>query len=325
MSISGFTPTTTLPAFAAMQPGANPLSAQLPGISMNGAAAGIEEKPGLLSRLRNAMRSAVGELRGTPTSLPQRTLAMHSPEAHAPVSVEKPSASGSAKFPNAKTWKDRSGSVRELGTGRVLKPAPGAASQQGIAPQQGIVSPQGTAPQQQLPSNAAVLPGATVYSYDQLGNPVAPTMQQLGMTPTMLQGLEGMAAGVDLQGPQLNPQGPQLNATNQNTVGLGTGLGLGLGMGIGLGAPVIGQPINTAGPAGPPTPAAAGAAVPGQGGSQVVRNENVSDSSSDNQGLGWGGQGSGWGLPFGGVATPALPFGPSMTGAYGSGVASRFR
>lgn len=312
MAISGLTPTTHLPALAsATQPGAASFGAQLPGIPVHGASAGVEERPGLLSRLRNAMRSAIGELRGgTPTGLPQQTLAMEAPSAHAPVAVRRPAAAASAKFPNAKTWKDKAGNVREVGTGRVLKPAAGsAAAPQGIAPQ-------GIAPQQ-LPSNAAMLPGATVYSYDQHGNPVAPTMQQLGMTPTMLQGLEGLAGRVD-------PQGPQLNATNQSNVGLGAGPGIGLA----FGAPVLGQPIVAgapgAVPGAAPTPAAAGAAVPGHGGSQTVRNENVSDSDSNHQGPGWSGTGSGWGMPFGGVATPAMPFGPSMTGAYAAGSASRF-
>ncbi len=37
-----------------------------------------------------------------------------------------PAASGAPKFPNAKTWVDKAGNVRQLGTGKVLKAAAGA-------------------------------------------------------------------------------------------------------------------------------------------------------------------------------------------------------
>ena len=302
MAISGLTPTTALPfASNPMLAGSTPLSAPLPGSPMLGASAGVVEKPGLGTRLMNAMRSALGELRGTTgSSLAAQTLAMQSqslPTASQPVSVTKPATAAKPKFPNAKTWIDKQGNVRELGTGKVLKPAAGA-SGAAAAP-----TPAPTA--SQLPTNAAQVPGATVYSYDQNGNPVAPTMQQLGMTPTMLQGLTGLANGVD-------PDGPQLNATNQNNLG-----GLAGALGVGSAVPMLGQPIAT----GAPTPGSAGAAT---GGTQSVTNENVSDTSSRNQNPGWGWGGSGWGLPFGGVATPAAPYGSSMTGAYALGSANRW-
>ncbi len=297
MAISGLTPTTALP-FATGNPyaGSTALSAPLPGSPLLAANAGAVEKPGLGTRLMNAMRSAISELRGAPTSFgAAQTLAMQSqalPTASQPVSVARPASSAKPKFPNAKTWIDKQGNVRELGTGKVLKAASGAAA----AP-----SPAAA----QLPTNATQVPGATVYSYDQNGNPVAPTMQQLGMTPTMLQGLTGMANGVD-------PDGPQLNATNQTNLS-----GLASGLGMGSTVPMLGQPIVTTAP----TPASAGAAT---GGNQSVTNENVSDIASRNQGLDYGWGSGGWGLPFGGVATPAAPYGASMTGAYALGNANRW-
>jgi hypothetical protein len=295
MAISGFTPITalpgTMPGAMAAQPGA--FGAQLHGIPLTGASYGVQERPGIGARLLNAMRSAVGELRGSSaTALPAQTLAMQST---APVTVQRPAAAGgAAKFPNAKTWKDKAGNVREVGTGKILKPAPGAAAAPGRTVQQPMVGPQG-AVGPQLPANATQVPGATVYSYDQHGNPMAPTMQQLGMTPTMLQGFEHLAGAAD-------PSGPQLNATNQTNVGLGAGMGMGMGSAV----PMLGQPIVTA----PPSPAGAGAST---GGTQSVTNENVVDANSHNQGPGYG-FGSGWGLPFGGVATPAAPYGSSMFG-----------
>lgn len=286
MAISGLTPTTALPGLV---PGANLAAAQqLPGIPLTAASAGASERPGIGTRLLNAMRSAISELRGgSPTGLGVQSLPMQAvPHAQAPVSLAKPGAAAKPKFPNAKTWKDAAGNVRELGTGRVVKPAAGAVAR----PATGAAQPVGS----QLPANAVQVPGATVYSYDQQGNPVAPTMQQLGMTPTMLQGLEGVAGAAD-------PSGPQLNATNQTNVGLGSGLG--------SATPVLGQPIVTAAPGTP-------AGTTRTGGTQSVANENVFDSDSHNQGLGWG---SGWGAPFGGVATPAAPYGSSMLGGSGTG------
>jgi hypothetical protein len=312
MTISGFNPINALPSFASsgVPNGSLPNASQLSGNSLYGASAGAVEKPGIGTRLMSAMRSAISELRGTSPSsigLPMQTLALQAPVSPAPVKVTKP-ASGSgakAKFPNAKTWIDKGGNVRQLGTGKVLKAAAGAAAPSS-AQTSGAQNPgAGT----QLPSNATQLQGATVYSYDQNGNPVAPTMQQLGMTPTMLQGLQGMAGAVD-------PDGPQMNATNQSNIG--TGMGLGLGSSV----PVLGQPINTAQPS-PTSPGDAGAATGSTGGTQSVTNANSSDNLSRNQGLGYGsGYGSGWG-GFNGIASPSAPYGSSMTGAYALGSSSR--
>lgn len=328
MTISGLNPINALPQLAPSGGlnGSLPNAAQLSGNPLLGASAGVNEKPGIGTRLMSAMRSAISELRGTGSSnagqlVPMQTLPMQAPGAGAPVTLNrapkpaKHAAGASAKFPGAKTWVDKQGNVRQIGTGKVLKPGrgaaaapkPGAAAQAPIGQQPAGVQQPGA----QLPSNATQLQGATVYSYDQNGNPVAPTMQQLGMTPTMLQGLQGMVGGVD-------PDGPQMNATNQSNVGLGSGMGMGLGSAV----PVLGQPIATSTPA-PTSPGDAGAATGSTGGSQTVTNENSSDNSSRNQGLGYGwGTGSGWG-GLGGVASPMAPYGSSMTGAYALGNASR--
>jgi hypothetical protein len=318
MTISGFNPINALPSLASSgaDNGSLPNAAQLSGNPLYGASAGAIEKPGIGTRLMSAMRSAIGELRGTGSSsfsvpMQAQTLALQAPGAGAPVSLATPAGSTKAKFPNAKTWIDKAGNVRQLGTGKVLKPAAGAAA----APSATAAASAAQAPLAgaQLPSNAAQLQGATVYSYDQNGNPVAPTMQQLGMTPTMLQGLQGLAGAAD-------PDGPQMNATNQSNIGLGTGLGMGSAV------PVLGQPILTTSPTPAPTsPGDAGAATGSTGGTQSVTNENTSDNQSRNQGLDYGyGSGSSWGgLPFGGIASPAAPYGSSMTGAYALGNSSR--
>jgi hypothetical protein len=154
-----------------------------------------------------------------------------------------------------------------------------------------------------LPANATSLPGATVYSYDQNGQPVmAPTMSQLGVSPQMLAGITGAAERVD-------PSGPQLNATNQTNVS-------GLGSGVGSAVPVLGAPILT-------TPAVTSSgdtatATGTTGGTQAVTNRNATDVSSRNQGgLGYGTYG-GYD-PTGGIASPLAPYGSSMTGAYALG------
>ncbi|MCW2927714.1 MAG: hypothetical protein JWM86_1682 [Thermoleophilia bacterium] len=310
MTISGFNPNTALPTAGLMSPLATgaptmALGATLPGSPMLGAQAGITEKPGIASRLMSAMKAAVSELRGAGASDAQIREQMLAMQAQAPVTLAKQpvAARAGVKTPKGKSFTDGAGNVREVGTGKILKPTTRAAA--GAAPA-GAVPTGGM----QLPSNATTVPGATVYSYDQNGNPVAaPTMQQLGMTPTMLQGLTGVADAAEQQG----PQGPQLNATNQTNVG-----GLGTGFGLGSGVPVLGQPIVT-------TPAATApgdtgvAPHEGTGGNQVVRNENTTDIASRNQGIapyGYGGYD-----PTGGFATPFSPYGSSMTGAYAMGSA----
>lgn len=309
MSISGFNPTSALPGLVngGMLAGSNPLLAA-PGTSglvggspLLGAQAGVLEKPGIGTRFVNAMKAAIGELRGgTPVGYPSQSLAMQSPLASAPVTVDKPAATPKRAV-KAKTYTDKAGNLRQVGTAKILKPTTRPAAN---AVPQGPVQPQQLQPQQQLPANAAQIPGATVYSYDQFGNPTAPTMQQLGMTPTMLQGLEGMTGAQD-------PSGPQVNATNQtNLSGLGTGLGLGAGSAV----PVLGAPIVT-------TPAVTSrgdqpAGGTGTGANQAVTNRNETDIANRNQGV-MPGYGTGWGgSPWNGIATPAAPYGSSMTGSF---------
>lgn len=308
MAISGFTPTTALPGLmnGASLAGSNPLMAApgsaglIGGSPLHGAQAGAVEKPGLGARFMNAMKAAIGELRGVPTqqlqpTQPTQSLALQAP---APVTVKRPSTAPKRAV-KGKTFTDKLGNVRQVGTGMILKPTTRPAASAAV-------------PQQQLPVNATQVPGATVYSYDQNGNPVAPTMQQLGMTPTMLQGLEGMTGAVD-------PSGPQVNATNQTNVG-----GLGSGLGIGSAVPVLGAPIAV-------TPAATSrgdqpAGPAGTGGSQSVTNRNETDIANRNQGVvgGYPGWGGGWGgSPLNGLATPSAPYGASMTGAFVMGDRSR--
>lgn len=314
MAISGFTPTSALPGLVngAALSGSNPLLAApatggfIGGSPLMGAQAGVIEKPGIGTRFVNAMKAAVGELRGsTPTGYPSQTLAMQSPLGSAPVSVKQP-ATAHKRAVKAKTYTDKAGNLRQIGTGKILKPTTRPAAS--VAPQ-----PASAQPQSQLPVNAAQIPGATVYSYDQFGNPAAPTMQQLGMTPTMLQGLHGMAGAAD-------PDGPQLNATNQTNVG---GLGSGLGLGAGSAVPMLGAPIVTAPVTSPgDQPAAPTGTGTGTGGNQSVTNRNETDIANRNEGLmtGYGGWG---GSPWNGIATPSAPYGASMTGAYALGSSGR--
>jgi hypothetical protein len=297
MAISGFSPTMALPALQAGAPSPlaarSPLGAQLlPNAGMLAAQAGADERPGIGSRIVSAMRAAVGELRGTSSasSLQQQVLAM---QAQAPVTVAKPAVAAkpkpaakpvsTVKHAHAKTWKHH-----------IVAPAAST-----VAPTAAVQQPVGTT----LPANATSLPGATVYSYDQNGQPVmAPTMSQLGVSPQMLAGITGAAERVD-------PSGPQLNATNQTNVS-------GLGSGVGSAVPVLGAPILT-------TPAVTSSgdtatATGTTGGTQAVTNRNATDVSSRNQGgLGYGTYG-GYD-PTGGIASPLAPYGSSMTGAYALG------
>ncbi len=312
MTISGLTATTALPNLAtgASLAGSNPLLAA-PGASLAassnplfGAPLGVSEKPGIGTRFMNAMKAAIGELRGVPSQplQPGISLPMVSPALDAP----KPAAAPKRAV-KAKTFTDKQGNVRQVGTGKIVKPAAGAAA---AVP----TSPTTVAPQQQLPANAVQVPGATVYGYDQNGNPVAPTMQSLGMTPTMLQGLEGMAGAAD-------PDGPQLNATNQtNLSGLATG---GLGLGAGSAVPVLGAPIATTPAVTSPGDTPSGTGTGTGGANQTVHNRNENDQLNRNQGLGYGGWGGFGGTPWNGIATPSAPYGASMTGAYLLGDSTR--
>jgi hypothetical protein len=298
MAISGFSPTAALPGLVpgAQLAGSNPLLAaqggSFPGSAQLAAQAAVGEKPGIVTRFMSAMRAAVGELRGVRPSDEQIRSQVLAMQAQQPVTLAKKPVTTKAK-----TFTDKQGNVRQIGTGKIIKPTtrPAAAATPATQPVGG----------QALPTNATQLPGATMYSYDANGNPVsAPTMQQLGMNPTMLQGLTGMAGAVDPDG----PQGPQVNATNQTNLGLGSGLGMGSAV------PVLGAPILTTSPGdtAPTTP------HNGTGGTQSVTNRNATDINNRNQGFGMGYPGGygGWGDPTGGVATPFSPYGSSMTGAY---------
>jgi len=283
-------------------------------------------KSSVSARLVSAMKAAVAELRGTGASdaeIRQQILAL---QAQTPVTLAKqPSltkshtAAKSGVKPKGKTFTDGAGNVRQVGTGtivRAAKPAAGAAA----AP----TRPAPSMPGSTLPGNATQLPGGTVYSYDQNGSPVmnglsglpAATQQQLGMTPTMLQGVNGLVNGVDpMAGPAPTPQ---MNATNQTALNGLNGFGAS-GLVGGSAVPVLGAPIVQ-----PVTPAVT-TAVPGQpanasGANQRVTNANTNDQASLNQtpAFGYGGYGSS-GLPFdGGMASGYSPYGASMTGAYGT-------
>lgn len=301
MAISGFNPITALPPLGAggtvNLAGSNPLlagSGAVPTGGMLAAQHGVVERPGIGSRLVSAMKAAIGELRGSGSGMPNGQVL---PMQHVAQPVVRPVAKPRPKArPKAKARTAKVGARQPAGPKPAVRPAAAAGAVAGAAAATGIA-------RTQLPANAAVLPGATVYSYDANGRPVAPTMQQLGITPTMLQGLTGMADGLD-------PSGPQLNATNQTNLS-GTGSGVG---GIGSAVPVLGQPIlmgppgTPATPSGPPPTPHNGSS---SGGSQVVTNRN----SSDQRHQGLGGYGYGGVGGYGGIATPGLGYGSSMTGA----------
>lgn len=293
MAISGFTPTTALPTLApggTMLAGSNPLLAAqggtMPTSAGLAAQAGVGERPGIGSRLMSAMRAAVGELRGdgvNDAQLRTQMLAMHAqaPRAAAkPATTDRPRRAKNVK--SAKSWKTLANPPKAAVAPTATQPTAGSS----------------------LPANATALPGATVYSYDANGQPVmAPTMQQLGVSPTMLQGIHGLTQTVD-------PDGPQLNATNQtNLSGIGSGTGLGTPVPV-LGQPILNAPVTSPGDAAPATPHAA------SGGTQLVTNRNSTDQS--HRGFGYGGYGSPFD-PTGGVASPYSPYGASMTGAYALG------
>ena len=128
MSISGFNPTSALPTLASsgMLAGSNPLLAapgtnSVGGSSLLGAQLGVQEKPGILTRFSNAMKAAIGELRGgTPASAyPTTQLALSAP---APVAVSAPKVAPK-KGVKGKTFTDKQGNLRQVGTGKVLKAA----------------------------------------------------------------------------------------------------------------------------------------------------------------------------------------------------------
>lgn len=318
MAISGFIPTTALPATtpgATSLAGSTPLAGAAPGSlyggSMLPAAEGAVERPGIRHRLASAMRAAIGELRGGSSRM-----AVHGNRQTLPLHAQ--GAVGAHGRPDAAS--DRPRTARRVKSARSWKtlanpPRGAAAAVAGASAAAGAAGAAGLASQQQpsLPANATQLPGATVYSYDGNGAPVAPTMQQLGVNPAMIHGLAGLADGVA-------PSGPQLNATNQtNLSGLGAGIGAGFGLvgPAGIGAPVLGQPINLAAPAAAADPRLAPVASPASGATQAVTNRNTTDVDSQQQGLGgygYGGIGSPWD-PSGGIATPYSPYGASMTGA----------
>lgn len=290
MTISGINPLTTMPTVAAngtTLAGSNPLLAgatagPVPTSAQLAAMSGVTEKPGIGTRLVSAMKAAISELRGQGASNEQIRSELLALEAQRPVSLAKSAvaakpkgAKSAKKVVTAKTWK-------------TLAPKTPAPTANAAVP---------TA-QAQLPANATQLPGATVYSYDQNGNPAVAglqgldpaTQQQLGMTPTMLQGVNGLAQAVD-------PDGPQVNATNQTSLN-GTGSGL-----LGSAVPVLGAPIVTTPAAAPAAPGSAAST----GANQSVTNRNTTDVASRNENPGYG-YGTGWG-DLSGVASPYSPYG----------------
>ncbi|MCW2925034.1 MAG: hypothetical protein JWM98_2438 [Thermoleophilia bacterium] len=334
MTISGFNPLTTNPGLvpsgatlAGTNPllaGSNPLLAGstgglVPTGAQLAAMSGVGEQPGIGTRLVSAMKAAISELRGQGASEAQirdQVLAM---QAQAPVTLAKQAtvAKPVAKKPVAKAPAKK---VVHAKTWKTLTPHPTTAKP-AVAPKPAAVAPAVTAPMAALPSNATQLPSATVYSYDQNGNPIAaPTMSQLGLTPTMLQGLTGAAQAVD-------PEGPQVNATNQtNLSGIGSGVGVPVPVTGATAVPVLGAPIAIPVATTPNSPGDTAPTTPHNGASanQQVTNRNASDLGSLNQGIGGygAGYGSGYGTPWdptGGVATPYSPYGSSMTGAYALG------
>lgn len=86
------------------------------------------------------------------------------PAPTAPAAAAKPA--GTPKFPNAKTWIDKQGNVRQVGTGKILKRAAGAAAAPTIAPQNLTAPAQAgayglaglTSPASYLPGMASSLP-----------------------------------------------------------------------------------------------------------------------------------------------------------------------
>lgn len=169
MAISGFTPTTALPGLVngGMLAGSNPLLAapgSVGGDPLLGAQAGMLEKPGIGTRFVNAMRAAIGELRGSSmVPYPSQTLAMQ-----APVTVTKPAAAkqpaaAPKKGVKAKTFTDKAGNLRQVGTGKILKPTTRVAPSGIDTVPAGMAAPVGygapTADLGQLTSPGSYLPG----------------------------------------------------------------------------------------------------------------------------------------------------------------------
>lgn len=103
-----------------------------------------------------------GVMTAAPTVAPVAARAAVAPDAAKPAAAAKKAA----KFPKAKTWVDKAGNVRQVGTGKVLKAAAGVGS--GTSASVGSVPPAtsapGTVPSAAvgvLPQTATVLPNAS--------------------------------------------------------------------------------------------------------------------------------------------------------------------
>ncbi|MBC7459998.1 MAG: hypothetical protein H7287_01415 [Thermoleophilia bacterium] len=359
MTVTSMTPTSALAALGTtqlQQPmnsyaalGAVPLNGGV-GAATLGVANVTAAKPSIGQRLVNAMKAAIGELRGAPAAAPLQTLPagqaiVTSPQPSAPVSptvlgavsgampagtqtlaatargtgTAQPLANRTKLKASSLTAKQKAAvKVRVAAAERKEQAAAKAAAKVAVASAGtaaiGAVPATGAAAGA-LPANATQLPNATVYSYDQRGNPAVAglaglpqaTQQQLGILGQFGNQVDGLAGQTV----------PQTNQTNQTSIPTGAGVG-GLGLGMGTSVPTLGQAIYNP-PVTPETIAAqkvaadkaaaakaAGTATTGS--TQAVHNQNSNDQSALNQNPGYG---SGFG--FGGSGAQ-LPYGSSMNG-----------
>jgi hypothetical protein len=242
---------------------------------------------------------------GTPAATPVKHLKASSLTAKQKAAVK---ARVAAQEKQAKATAAKLGVVGAATGATAATGAIGAVGATGAAtPATGITGVLGTT--SALPANATQLPNATVYSYDQNGNPAvaglqglpATTQSQLGILPqlgTSLDGLTGQTAAANV---------PQMNQTNQTSVPTGAGVN---GLGVGTSVPTLGQAIYNPAVTPESVKAAADAAAQpasGTGATQAVTNKNSNDQSSLNQG-------SAYGLNGYGAGGLRLPYGSSMTG-----------
>lgn len=135
------------------------------GAPMNGQALTVAQQQALLQQQQMQMLAAQQGL-APGAAAPQVAPGAAAPSVAAPVAA--PTAAPVkkvAKFPNAKTWVDKAGNVRQVGTGKVLKAAAGSgagtSAAVGSVPSSAAPGVVPTAQTTVLPQNAAVAPATT--------------------------------------------------------------------------------------------------------------------------------------------------------------------
>ncbi|MCW2949992.1 MAG: hypothetical protein JWN41_1005, partial [Thermoleophilia bacterium] len=253
MTVSSMTPSAATAALYASQPafgGTNAGAAAYPvtgGVaSATAGAANVAAKPSIGARLLNAMKAALSELRGgsVPQAasplLPAGQALVASPRSAGAVETLGSTAVGAtpgaaaganSETPPVRHLKASSLTAKQKAAVKARVAAQKAAEERapvGSIGPVGAVGPTGAAGAAgfnqgglgslgALPANATQLPNATVYSYDQNGNPAVAGLQglpsatqaQLGILPQFGNQIDGLTG---------SPTVPQVNQTNQTSL-----------------------------------------------------------------------------------------------------------